>query len=89
MEVSKALEELNSKNIGYWEDCSEPNDLCESIYNKDKWLQIFLPNSVNQNEDNEEWNTYQLCSVKDWSECDYILENTTLDKIIDYIKGEA
>tara|TARA_R100000278_G_scaffold30836_1_gene28456 strand:+ start:50 stop:322 length:273 start_codon:yes stop_codon:yes gene_type:complete len=83
--LSKVLEELNNKNIGHWEDCSEPRDLCQSVYNEDKWLQIFLPNSLEQNEDNEEWNTYQLCSIKDWSECDYILQNATLDEIINYI----
>jgi len=36
------------------------NDLTESIFNEELELQIFLPNSKNDDFDNEEWNTFSI-----------------------------
>ena len=41
-------------------DSSSRNDLCESIINKDLELQIYLPNSKNNNFENKEWNTFAI-----------------------------
>jgi hypothetical protein len=83
MGSNKLIEILNSNNLSGWQaNGGSANDLCDSIYHKENELQIYLPNSVDHNPDQEQWNTYQLCSIANNSTEDYILENVDLNSII-------
>jgi hypothetical protein len=92
--VKEVLKEFEKHNITDWEDSSDSRDLCDSIYNKKKELQIYIPNSLNQNEDNEEWNTYNVWSWnKEYSGANENvkfqtrLQNISLVELIKYLKG--
>ena len=41
-------------------DSTSHNDLTESIFNEELELMIFLPNSKNDNWENEEWNKFSI-----------------------------
>ena len=61
------MTELNKRRIEKatkleFEDSSWHKDLCDSISNEHLNLQIWLPNSVNQNLNEEEYNTYTISS---------------------------
>jgi hypothetical protein len=54
------IEILNSKGFKGFVDSTSRNDLTESIYNEELELQIFLPNSENDDLENEEWNKFSI-----------------------------
>tara|TARA_R110000765_G_C18792696_1_gene592724 strand:- start:12 stop:299 length:288 start_codon:yes stop_codon:yes gene_type:complete len=53
------IEILETKGIKGFLNSTSGNDLTESIFNEELELQIFLPNSLNDNWENEEWNKFK------------------------------
>jgi len=54
------IEILETKGIKGFLNSTGRNDLTESIHNEELELQIFLPNSENDNWENEEWNKFRI-----------------------------
>ena len=73
---------LNDKIDIEFEDGSWHNDLCDSVYNEEHNLKIFMPNSEVDDEDNEEFNTF-LISELDGNE--QFLETTDINKVIEFV----
>ena len=51
---------LNNSGFNGFVDSTSKNDLTESVYNEKLELQIFLPNSENDNLENEQWSTFSI-----------------------------
>ena len=52
------IEILETKGFKGFLNSTSRNDLTESIFNEELELQIFLPNSENDDWENEEWNKF-------------------------------
>ena len=52
------IEILETKGFKGFLNSTSGNDLTESIFNEELELQIFLPNSENDDWENEEWNKF-------------------------------
>jgi len=61
MTMANKLKIENATKIQF-EDCSWHNDVCDAISNEYLNIQIHLPNSSNENFDDEEYNTYTISS---------------------------
>ena len=61
------IEILNSNGFKGFVDSTSRNDLTESVFNEELELQIFLPNSENDDLENEEWNTFSMNENLDFS----------------------
>ena len=59
--MANKLKIENATKIEF-EDCSWHNDVCDAISNEYLNIQIHLPNSSNENFDDEEYNTYTISS---------------------------
>ena len=69
---------IKESNIDFV-DCSWHNDQCDSIWNEVLDLTIMLPNSENNNEDNEEFNTFSITEIED--------RLFSFDTLIEFIKS--
>jgi len=54
------IEILETKGFKGFLNSTSRNDLTESIFNEELELQIFLPNSLNDDWENEEWNKFKI-----------------------------
>ena len=71
-----------------WVDASWHNDLCDSMHyclleteTEHIYIEIFLPNSENQDENNEEFNGFTLTNEKN----EILLETEDRVELCDYI----
>ncbi len=62
------------------------NDTCQHRLIKGVDWMLFFPNSMRQDERNEEYNTFQIYSEETH---EIELENATFDDVIEYVKDNA
>ena len=84
--TNEVINILNDKTDIEFEDGSWHNDLCDSVYNEEHNLKIFIPNSEVDDEANEEFNTFSVYNYDYENDEDYELLNTTdINKVIEFI----
>jgi len=70
-----------------WEDSSWHNDQCDSMHcylqegEGERFLHIFLPNSVVHDPDNEEWNCFTVFDEHQ----NVLLESTDIEEVIKFV----
>ena len=62
------------------------NDTCSSRLIKGSDWVLWFPNSIKHDLDNEELNTFQIAPEETY---DSILDDATLDNVIEYVKNNA
>tara|TARA_R110002020_G_scaffold59805_2_gene162787 strand:- start:129 stop:440 length:312 start_codon:yes stop_codon:yes gene_type:complete len=84
--TNEVINILNDKTDIEFKDGSWHNDLCDSVYNEEYNLKIFIPNSEVDDEGNEEFNTFSVYNYDYENDEDYELLNTTdINKVIELV----
>ena len=84
--LSDALRDYDWLEDGWYNVQDVGGDLCSSRLIKGADWVLWFPNSINQDVDNEEFNTFQITSEETG---DMVLEDATLDDVIEYVKTNA
>ena len=86
-------EKLNEKLSNYdwieegWYNVQDiGGDLCSSRLIKGADWVLWFPNSIKQDADNEEFNTFQISSEETG---EMVLKDATLENVIEYVKDNA
>jgi hypothetical protein len=85
LDISKQVDKLEQGTNLTFINSSGGNDLCQNFMTHyENRYTIFFPNSLVNDESNEEFNTYCIFDNEDG---DYPLEDATLEQVIEYINN--